>query len=136
MNIEPPKKPRRNILQKRARRGFRGYPVATIAYYGPDDTFASKAAVGILLEENKGVASLERWFSRNDADVRWDATINHEIMDFIDQFHVKSVAVANRILGCPHEEGIDYPYGKPCPKCAFWANRDRWTGQVLEEQHA
>ena len=34
-------------LKKKARRGFRGYPVATVAYYGPDDQRASKVAVGI-----------------------------------------------------------------------------------------
>jgi len=28
-------------LNKKARRGFRGYPVATVAFYGPDDTRAS-----------------------------------------------------------------------------------------------
>ena len=30
------------------------------------------------------------------------------------------------IIGCPHEEDIDYQ-GPVCPKCPFWANRDRWT---------
>jgi hypothetical protein len=28
----------RTRLGKRAKKGFRGYPVATIALYGPDDT--------------------------------------------------------------------------------------------------
>ena len=40
-------------LEKRAKQGFRGYPIATIAFYG--------------------------------------------------------------IIGCPHEEGTDYPEGKSCP---------------------
>jgi hypothetical protein len=31
----------------------------------------------------------------------------------------------------PHEEGIDYPEGKTCPQCPFWASRDRWTGESL-----
>jgi hypothetical protein len=35
-------------LGKRTKRGFRGYPLATIAFYGPDDTRASKVAVGII----------------------------------------------------------------------------------------
>jgi hypothetical protein len=30
-----------------------------------------------------------------------------------------------------HEEGIDYPEGEACPRCPFWAGRDRWTGQSV-----
>jgi hypothetical protein len=39
--------------------------------------------------------------------------------------------VADRIVGCPHEEGIDYPDGEKCPECPFWATRDRWSGDLL-----
>ena len=38
----------RSPLEKKARRGFRGYPVATLAFYGPNDERASKVAVGIV----------------------------------------------------------------------------------------
>ena len=38
-------------LRKKARRGFRGYPVATVAFYGPDDRHATKVAVGIVTAE-------------------------------------------------------------------------------------
>lgn len=44
---------------------------------------------------------------------------------------VKSIVMADRIIGCPHEEGIDYPDGQVCPQCPFWAHRDRWSGDVL-----
>jgi hypothetical protein len=37
----------RKRLGKRAKRGLRGYPVATVALYGPDDTRATKLTVGI-----------------------------------------------------------------------------------------
>jgi hypothetical protein len=40
-----------------------------------------------------------------------------------------SVAVTDRILGCPHEEGVDYE-GRVCPQCPFWAHRNRWTGEI------
>jgi hypothetical protein len=46
------------------------------------------------------------------------------------RFEVKTVAMTDRIIGCPHEEGIDYE-GPVCPHCPFWANRDRWTGEVI-----
>jgi hypothetical protein len=123
----------RGALHERARRGFRGYPIATIAYYGPDNNFASKVAVGIILQENGEVAFLERWFSR-DRDVRADPTINQEIIAFLNQHPVKSVAMTDRIIGCPHEEGIDYPVGESCPECPYWANRDRWTGELIDEK--
>lgn len=50
---------------------------------------------------------------------------------FIDQHAARTVVVADRIIGCPHEEGIDYPEGQTCPDCPFWATRDRWSGDVL-----
>jgi hypothetical protein len=125
--------PRRlNDLQKKARGGFRGFPVATVAAYGPDNTFASKVAVGIVLEEDAEPAFLERWFSQGE-DVRRDATIRRGILDFIAKHGVKSVIMADGIIGCPHEEGIHYPEGETCPYCPYWANRDRWTGELLEE---
>src|SRR4051812_40666798 len=38
-------------LGKKVKRGFRGYPVATVAFYGPDRTRASKVAVVKRLED-------------------------------------------------------------------------------------
>jgi hypothetical protein len=123
----------RSNLRNRAQRGFRGYPIATVAYYGPDNRFASKVAVGIILEEDGQVAFLERWFSK-DRDVRTDPAINQEIVEFVDQHQVRSVAVTDGIIGCPHEEGKDYPLGEDCPQCPYWANRDRWAGELVEEE--
>lgn len=34
------------------------------------------------------------------------------------------------IIGCPHEEGIDYPDGQVCPQCPFCAHRDRWASEL------
>ncbi len=50
----------KNPLLKKAKKGFRGYPLATVAYYGPDDKWASKVAVGIISEEKGEVEHLER----------------------------------------------------------------------------
>jgi len=117
-------------LRKKAKKGFRGYPVATVAYYGPDDRRATKVAVGIAESEVGGVAHLERWFSKT-SDVRTDLQINESILQFIEGHGVRSVAMYDRIIGCPHEEGIDYPEGEKCPKCLFWATRDRWSGREV-----
>jgi hypothetical protein len=118
-------------LKKKARRGFRGYPIATVAFYGPNDKNASKVAVGIVTKEDAGPDFLERWFAE-DRDVRTDPAVAHEILDFIQSHGAKSVVMTDRIIGCPHEEGVDYPDGGVCPQCPFWATRDRWTGDVVQ----
>ena len=117
-------------LQKKARRGFRGYPVATVAFYGPDDTQATKVAVGIVLQEGADAEDLQRWFAEK-GDVRTDQAIAKEVLEFIQSHAAKSVVMTDRIIGCPHEEGVDYPTGQACPLCPFWAYRDRWTGHVI-----
>lgn len=117
-------------LEKRARRGFRGYPVATVAFYGPNDQQATKVAVGIVRGESVEANPLERWFSEQ-SDVRSDPDIAGQIAAFIEPHAVKSVVLVDRIIGCPHEEGVDYPVGTACPQCPFWAHRDRWSGKLL-----
>ena len=57
-------------LAKKAKRGFRGYPVGTIAFYGPDNRRASKVAVSVIPAEGREPV-LERWFSEG-SDVRTD----------------------------------------------------------------
>lgn len=120
----------RKWLEKKSRLGFRGYPVGTIAFYGPDDRRASKVVVGIVPAEG-GAAELRKWFSV-DRDVRDDVAICGAIVTFLREQHVRSVALTKGLLGCPHEEGPDYPEGWTCPCCPFWANRDRWTGAKLQ----
>ena len=114
-------------LNKKARKGFRGFPVATVAFYGPDNTRATKLSVGIVPAENAEVTDLRRWFAET-VDIRNDTPVAEEVLAFIEAAGAKSVMMADRIIGCPHEEGIDYE-GPTCPHCPFWAGRDRWTGQ-------
>lgn len=111
----------RKRLGKRAKKGFRGYPVATVALYGP---------VGIVPAEDADVTDLRRWFSEG-SDIRNDADVAEEVLAFIAETGAKSVVMTDRIIGCPHEEGIDYE-GSTCPDCPFWAGRDRWTGKLLQ----
>ena len=107
-----------NELAKKARKGFRGYPVSTISFYGPTDSFASKAAVGIVLYEGGEADLLERWFS-DEVDIRLNRLVIRQIGEFIRSRNVKSVVMPDRILGCPHEEGIDYPEVETCPDFPF-----------------
>jgi hypothetical protein len=54
----------RKRLSKRAKKGFRGWPVATVALYGPDDTTATKLTVGIVPGEDAEATDLRRWLSK------------------------------------------------------------------------
>jgi len=124
-------KKRPSRLQKISKRGFQGYPVATIALYGPTAERASKVAVSIFLEEGPDPDHLQRWFSEDD-DVRHDPAIEAQILAFIREHGVRSAIMTDRIIGCPHEEGIDYPEGQKCPQCPFWASRDRFTHDTIQ----
>ena len=117
----------RKRLERKTRRGFRGYPLATVAFYGPTNEYASKVAVAIVPRENAEPASLKRWFAK-DTDVRRDPDIAAEMVAFIQAEQALSVVMTEGIIGCPHEEGIDYPEGTECPQCPFWRGRDRWRG--------
>jgi hypothetical protein len=113
-------------LERKSRRGFRGFPAATIALYGPTAEFATKIVVAIVRNEHAEPDPLERWFAE-DVDVRNDPDLGAKVTAFLKEHSVKSVVATDRIIGCPHEEGIDYPEGKSCPECPYWAGRDRFT---------
>lgn len=120
----------RYLLHKKARRRSRTYPLGTIAYYGPDDQRATKVVVGIVDKQNNRLA-MEKWFSEQD-DVRLSPTINQQLVDFLDRQHAESVVMLDRIIGCPHEEGLDYSTGGACPHCPFWKGKDRWSGLSVD----
>ena len=103
-------------LSKKARRGMRGYPLGTVAYYGPDDTRATKVVAGIRLVADADL-EMRKWFVET-GDARTDPTITEELLAHFERNGVKSVAMIDRIFGCPHEEGVDYE-GEYCPVCTF-----------------
>lgn len=117
---------RKSALRKRVKRGFRGYPLATVTLYGPDDQVATKVAVGIIDREGGDVVALERWLS-DGGDIRSDHDVELAIVEFIREHGVHTVVMTEGIFGCPHEEVVDYPEGTSCPKCPYWAGRDRAT---------
>jgi hypothetical protein len=113
-------------IAKKAKMGFRGYPVGTVAFYGPDNRRASKVVAGIIARQD-AEPDLRKWFT-DYPDVRAVGRINEEIVAFLCEQGVPTVSMVEGIMGCPHEEGIDYPEGEACPHCPYWANRDRWSG--------
>src|SRR5262249_30604216 len=114
------------LLRRKAKLGNRGFPLATLAFYGPDDKKATKAVLGIFLREGED-STLHRYFDE-DKDVRYNVQIQQSIVARLNEHGVKSLTMLEKIFGCPHEEGIDYPEGEACPQCPFWKGRDRYAG--------
>lgn len=110
-------------LEDKARRGNRGDPVGTVAFYGPDDQHASKIVVGISPSAERGVTETRQWLG--EPDMREDAQVLEEVHAFLREHEVRSLVVTLGIYGCPHEEGVDYAKGESCAKCAFWQGRPR-----------
>src|SRR5215210_6801243 len=117
----------RKRLTKKAKKGFRGFPVAPVAVSGPESRRASQLTVGIVLAENQEAVELKRWFAE-PGDGRADGRAGEEVLADIGGFGVRSVRMGDRILGGPHEAGID-DHGPTCPLCPSWAGRDRWSGE-------
>lgn len=117
-------------IRKKSKRGFRGYPVATIALYGPTDEFATKIVVAIMRSRHGEPDPMQKW-SSEDVDVRANPAIGAEVIAFLKEHAPKSVVMTDGLIGCPHEEGIDYPEGKSCPQCPYWAGRDRFTKERI-----
>jgi hypothetical protein len=103
--------------RKRAKRPRRPR-FATLAYYGPNDQRASKLVAAVFNEGQEEPLDLRRWVSGR-SDVRKDEKIGREVMSFLRRHGVNRVAGLGRIIGCPHEEGLDYPEGEKCPFCPF-----------------
>ena len=119
-------------VDRTSRSGFRGYPIATIAFYGPNNKLATKVVMSIFLSESNDPDVLQRWFSDGDLDIREDLAIGEQILTFLKKHEPRSTVVTDGIIGCPHEEGVDYPEGTSCPQCPYWAGRDRFTHKRIQ----
>jgi hypothetical protein len=98
------------------------YPHASIAFYGADDRFATKVVAAIFQRPQDRPSAMRRWLF-NGIDVREDPGITREIVEWVKSHGVTHSTIAEEIMGCPHEEGIDYPAGETCPLCVFWQAR-------------
>jgi hypothetical protein len=47
---------------------------------------------------------------------RWS---RRKVLASLRDHQIRSVVMLDRIIGCPHEEGIDYPDGQACPSAPF-----------------
>ncbi len=111
-------------LEGRAQKGFQGYPLGIIAFYGRNDQIASKAVIGIVKEAGGSPEEIKKWIF-DKGDLRRDVPTIKELFRYIEAHDVVSVALTPGIYYCPHEPGVDFPGGETCPHCLFWSNIKR-----------
>jgi hypothetical protein len=95
------------------------YPIGTVAFYGPDDKTTTKIVAGVILHDG-AEPILKRWMSSN---VMENPKVPQELRAFFLQHGVEQVAMTEGNMGCPHEEGEDFPLGEDCPFCPFWKGK-------------
>jgi hypothetical protein len=95
------------------------YAIGTVALYGPNDKTTTKIAAGVILQDG-AEAIIQRWVA---TDVTTNPKVQQEMRDFFFQHGVQSVAMSDGNMGCPHEEGEDFPNGEDCPFCPFWKGK-------------
>ncbi len=103
----------------RKKSGQGKYPVGTVAYYGPNDTTCTKIVAGVIQAE-KAEPILKRFVG---TDVFTSPKVAEQIKAFFVESRVQNVVAADGIIGCPHEEGEDFPLGEDCPFCPFWKGK-------------
>jgi hypothetical protein len=106
-------------MKRRKRTKPPDYPIGTVAMYGPDDKTTTKIAAGVIVYDG-AKAIIKRWVA---TDVTTNAKVRQEMKDFFLQHGVNSVAVSEGNMGCPHEEGEDFPHGEDCLFCPFWKGK-------------
>ena len=113
-------------MPKKSRQPKVTYPLGTVIPYGPDDRTVTKLAASVVpsdraSDEQDVEATLsESWVGTKVAS---DEKVAREIYRFFRAHNVKTVITATAILGCPHEEGEDFPHGEDCPFCPFWKGK-------------
>ena len=112
-------------LKKKSQRGFRGYPVGTVSFFGPDQQLATQAVATIVRHEGAAPVAVKRWHS--DGEIREDGEVLTQILGYLNEYDPPSLAMLDQVVGCPHEEGVDYPHGEPCPQCPAWKDKEQLT---------
>lgn len=81
-------------ISKRVKRGFCGYPLISIHYFGPSDVLATKVQVGFIPEE--GAEPMLESFT-SETDIRQDETVQTTIIKIIDRVDAKTVTLDDEV---------------------------------------
>src|SRR5215468_9856911 len=79
-------------LSKKSKKGMRGWPIATIAYYGPDASRATKVVVSVIPNEHVEPGEMHDWQIVH-GDVRKKPEIAAEMLLFMETNGAKSVVL-------------------------------------------
>ena len=93
--------------------------VGTVVYYGPDDKTTTKIVAGVVKEE-EAEPIIKRWVA---TDVTTNPKVQKEIERFFKKHGITRVGMSDGNMGCPHEEGKDFPVGGDCPFCPWWKGK-------------
>lgn len=108
-------------FKSKARNSRIKYPIATVIPYGPDDRTVTKLVASVSYAEDRDDdGPMELWVGTSVAS---DPAVARKMYLFMKSHGVKTVVTAPAILGCPHEEGPDFPSGGDCPFCPFWKGK-------------
>jgi hypothetical protein len=94
------------------------YPIGTVSYFGPNDQEVTKISVVITLSTGSQISN--EWHGEN---IAIDPSVAREIGKFLQANGVEQVLMTDGIVGCAHEEGVDYPQGENCPHCPYWQSQ-------------
>jgi hypothetical protein len=81
-------------ISKRVKRGFHGYPIINIQYFGPSAELATRVDVGFIEQEN-AEPMLETFNS--ETDIRQDETVQTTIIKIIDRVDAKTVTLDDAV---------------------------------------
>ncbi len=100
--------------------GKNKYPIGTLAYFGPDDQTCSKITASVINAPN-AKPEFRHWIEEG---VCTDPAVIAEIGEYFRLHKVQEVIMTEGIIGCPHDEGVDFPEGENCPHCPFWHGQE------------
>jgi hypothetical protein len=81
-------------INKRVKRGFHGYPIISIEYFGPSEALATKVEVGFIEQEN-AETMLETFNS--ETDIRQNETVQTTIIKIIDRVDAQTVTLEDAV---------------------------------------
>lgn len=100
----------RKVLQEKT-----DFPIGALVYFGPDDATIRKI-IAVVIPSRDSEPVLKSW---DGPGVSSDSQVAAEIGQFFKYNQVSEVIMTDGIVGCPHDEGVDYPVGESCPYCTY-----------------
>ena len=104
----------RKILRDRSK-----FPIGILTYFGPDNKTITKI-VGLVIKGPDIEPRLRSW---SQPGVVSDPIVVAEIGSYFLENKTVDIVMTGSVLGCPHEEGVDFPLGTDCPHCKYWSSQ-------------